>query len=307
MSEVLHHTQGADVYGGAIWISTDDAQKGVYRVDMQHRAGHAGREVGAPGRRGRGHRRDRAAVGVPARAVRRARRSSCRRCGSSTFEPDRLAVAHTGLPPTHHALAGTPAHGLGIVGRFFGSGCMTTPVGLRILRAGRAGPEAGVAEHLGEERAAGVRRGRERPARGLELLEVGRRAAVGRGVAGVAVLRLVRGERDLPEVDVARVPEEPVVRERVVQERVAFGVVDAAEARGLHAAGAGARLAGIGRAAVGIGHEEDAPRAVVRRTCCPSPCRCGRRRSSCRCRPGPRPRCPRPARSGCCCRARCCA
>jgi hypothetical protein len=51
MSRVLHHTQGADVYGGAIWISTDDAQKGVYRVDMNSGAvtqvaklGHRGGE-----------------------------------------------------------------------------------------------------------------------------------------------------------------------------------------------------------------------------------------------------------------------
>jgi hypothetical protein len=51
MSQVLHHTQGADVYGGAIWISTDDAQKGVYRVDLQTgrvtqvaKLGHAGGE-----------------------------------------------------------------------------------------------------------------------------------------------------------------------------------------------------------------------------------------------------------------------
>jgi hypothetical protein len=51
MSETLHHTQGADVYGGAIWISTDDAQKGVYRVDMHTghvvqvaKLGHAGGE-----------------------------------------------------------------------------------------------------------------------------------------------------------------------------------------------------------------------------------------------------------------------
>ncbi len=35
MSRVLHHTQGADVYGDAIWISTDDAQQGIYRVDRQ--------------------------------------------------------------------------------------------------------------------------------------------------------------------------------------------------------------------------------------------------------------------------------
>ncbi len=51
LSKLLHHTQGADVYGGAIWISTDDAQRGVYRVDIKTgavsqvaRLGHAGGE-----------------------------------------------------------------------------------------------------------------------------------------------------------------------------------------------------------------------------------------------------------------------
>ena len=51
MSRVLHHTQGADIALGAIWISTDDAQKGVYRVDMKTgqvtqvaTLGHAGGE-----------------------------------------------------------------------------------------------------------------------------------------------------------------------------------------------------------------------------------------------------------------------
>ena len=51
MSRILHHTQGADVYGDAIWVSTDDAQKGVYRVDMKSgqvtqvaKLGHAGGE-----------------------------------------------------------------------------------------------------------------------------------------------------------------------------------------------------------------------------------------------------------------------
>jgi hypothetical protein len=34
MNRLLHRAQGADVYGGAIWISTDDAQHGVYRVDI---------------------------------------------------------------------------------------------------------------------------------------------------------------------------------------------------------------------------------------------------------------------------------
>ncbi len=34
MSETLHHTQGADIGGGAVWISTDDAVKGIYRVSL---------------------------------------------------------------------------------------------------------------------------------------------------------------------------------------------------------------------------------------------------------------------------------
>jgi hypothetical protein len=36
--------------------------------------------------------------------------------------------AQTGFPPGHQALAGTPAHGSGMVGRPRGSGCMTTAV-----------------------------------------------------------------------------------------------------------------------------------------------------------------------------------
>jgi hypothetical protein len=51
MSEILRHTQGGDVYRGAVWISTDDPHKGVYRVDMRSgqvsqvaRLGHAGGE-----------------------------------------------------------------------------------------------------------------------------------------------------------------------------------------------------------------------------------------------------------------------
>lgn len=34
----------------------------------------------------------------------------------------------TGLPFTHHGLAGTPWHGLAMVASPVGSGCMTTPV-----------------------------------------------------------------------------------------------------------------------------------------------------------------------------------
>jgi hypothetical protein len=51
MSKVLHRTQGADVANGQIWISTDDPQHGIYRVDLQTGAvllvakmGHAGGE-----------------------------------------------------------------------------------------------------------------------------------------------------------------------------------------------------------------------------------------------------------------------
>ena len=72
MSEVLHHTQGADVYDGAIWISTDDAQKGVYRVDMAHRA--ASRRS-----RGSGTRAERARASTRPRC----RRGSCTCCAST--------------------------------------------------------------------------------------------------------------------------------------------------------------------------------------------------------------------------------
>jgi hypothetical protein len=51
MDRVLHHTQGADVYGDAVWIATDDPQHGIYRVDIDTgavtqvaRMGHAGGE-----------------------------------------------------------------------------------------------------------------------------------------------------------------------------------------------------------------------------------------------------------------------
>ena len=35
MSQVLHHTQGGDVLHGAIWISTDDAPRDIFRVDLK--------------------------------------------------------------------------------------------------------------------------------------------------------------------------------------------------------------------------------------------------------------------------------
>jgi hypothetical protein len=51
LSKLLHRTQGADLAHGQIWISTDDSQKGIYRVDLRTGAvslvakmGHAGGE-----------------------------------------------------------------------------------------------------------------------------------------------------------------------------------------------------------------------------------------------------------------------
>jgi hypothetical protein len=54
MSKLLHHTQGADVYGDAIWISTDDAQRGVYRVDMKTGQVTPVARLGHPGGEGEG-------------------------------------------------------------------------------------------------------------------------------------------------------------------------------------------------------------------------------------------------------------
>jgi hypothetical protein len=34
MSRFVDRVQGGDVYGGAVWLSTDDASEGVYRVDL---------------------------------------------------------------------------------------------------------------------------------------------------------------------------------------------------------------------------------------------------------------------------------
>ena len=41
LSTVLHHTQGADVTAGAVWISTSDPRNDLYRVSMK--TGHVDR------------------------------------------------------------------------------------------------------------------------------------------------------------------------------------------------------------------------------------------------------------------------
>jgi hypothetical protein len=55
MSETLHHPQGADVGGGAVWVSTDDSVKGIYRVDLATGAVNKAAEMGhAAGGEGEG-------------------------------------------------------------------------------------------------------------------------------------------------------------------------------------------------------------------------------------------------------------
>jgi hypothetical protein len=54
MSETLHHTQGADIGEGAVWISTDDAVKGIYRVDLASGAVSRVAEMGHAGGEGEG-------------------------------------------------------------------------------------------------------------------------------------------------------------------------------------------------------------------------------------------------------------
>ena len=54
LSRLLHRTQGADVYGDAVWISTDDAQHGVYRVDAKTGAVTRVARMGHPGGEGEG-------------------------------------------------------------------------------------------------------------------------------------------------------------------------------------------------------------------------------------------------------------
>jgi hypothetical protein len=54
MDKVLHRTQGGDIALGQIWISTDDARKGVYRVDLRTGAAKLVAEMGHAGGEGEG-------------------------------------------------------------------------------------------------------------------------------------------------------------------------------------------------------------------------------------------------------------
>jgi hypothetical protein len=54
MSTLLHRTQGGDVALGQIWIATDDARHGVYRVDLRTGAVKLVVEMGHPGGEGEG-------------------------------------------------------------------------------------------------------------------------------------------------------------------------------------------------------------------------------------------------------------
>src|SRR5205814_1363734 len=54
MNTTLHHTQGADIGAGGVWVSTDDGVKGVYRVDLATGAVTPVAEMGHPGGEGEG-------------------------------------------------------------------------------------------------------------------------------------------------------------------------------------------------------------------------------------------------------------
>jgi hypothetical protein len=54
LTMVLHHTQGADVAGGAAWISTSDDHNGVYRVDLASGATTSAGTLGHQGAEGEG-------------------------------------------------------------------------------------------------------------------------------------------------------------------------------------------------------------------------------------------------------------
>jgi hypothetical protein len=54
MSTLLHHTQGGDIALGQLWIATDDARHGVYRVDLRTGAVKLVVEMGHPGGEGEG-------------------------------------------------------------------------------------------------------------------------------------------------------------------------------------------------------------------------------------------------------------
>ena len=50
----MHRTQGGDIALGQIWIATDDARHGVYRVDLRTGAVKLVAEMGHPGGEGEG-------------------------------------------------------------------------------------------------------------------------------------------------------------------------------------------------------------------------------------------------------------
>lgn len=54
LSIVLHHTQGASVSDGAIWISTSDAGNDLYRVSLSNGSVALMSELGPPGGEGEG-------------------------------------------------------------------------------------------------------------------------------------------------------------------------------------------------------------------------------------------------------------
>ena len=197
---------------------------------------------------------------------------------SSESIPIGLAVRHT------RRSSGTPVQGSGIVGDSARERVHDDTGRLRIDGRRRTGTEAGVAQHLAEQRPARRAVVVVFPHVGWLASRFGWGAPVRGGVAGEAVARLPGTEGDLAVVGVAVVAEVPVVGEGVVEQGVALRVVDAAEPGRLDAA----RSRGTsGRARAGCCRgrgRTGPPRRRCWRRCCPSPCRCGRPRPSCPCR-----------------------
>jgi hypothetical protein len=54
LTMTLHHTQGADIADGAVWIATSDDRNGVYRVDLQSGETTSVGTLGHPGAEGEG-------------------------------------------------------------------------------------------------------------------------------------------------------------------------------------------------------------------------------------------------------------
>jgi hypothetical protein len=101
MSTTLHHTQGASVARGAVWISTSDEGNNVYRVDLA--SGRVDR-VGTLGKAGEGE-------GVDATALPSGSLHAVRVITGTTD----VLFEHLGVPPARQGWIGWAVLGLAVV------------------------------------------------------------------------------------------------------------------------------------------------------------------------------------------------